>query len=70
MKSSRLRSWPQVVPPVQMEPFWTGSVGVASTVTQERPPSKVVATYRGHTPVKPLLSGSLLAVSFYGEEVQ
>ena len=39
MKSSRLRSSPQVVPPVQMEPTCTGSFGVASLVTQVLPPS-------------------------------
>ncbi len=49
MKSRRLRSSPQVVPPVQIEPRWTGSRGVASLVTQVRPPSYVVVTYRCQT---------------------
>src|SRR6185437_4242436 len=43
MKSSRLRSLPQVVPARQMEPRCTGSLGVASTSVQVAPPSKVWA---------------------------
>src|SRR5258708_26950256 len=39
LKSSRLRSAPQVVPPVQIEPTCTGSFGVASPTNQELPPS-------------------------------
>lgn len=43
MKSSRLRSLPHVVPPVQIEPRWTGSVPVALEVFQVLPPSYVEA---------------------------
>src|SRR5438552_16628541 len=49
MKSSRLRHWFEP-PPIQMQPRWTGSLGVASTVDQVVPPSYVVATYRCQTP--------------------
>src|SRR4051794_25483779 len=52
MKSSRLRvPFPQPsVPPPQIVPRCTASFGVASTVVQLLPPSKVSATYRCHTP--------------------
>src|SRR5688572_32022631 len=55
LKSSRLRvPSGQVVPLVQTTPRWTGSFGVALTVTQLSPPSYVVAMNPNHAPGKDL----------------